>query len=82
MFGNKIASAHVTDTKRTVTMKFLEKKNTLTKRFNLRLLRPIILVEDKEEELLSARIVVDWECCEKDYAYGNCCKKTEVVWVK
>ena len=49
---------------------------------HLRLLREILLVVDKVEELISARIVVCGKGCTKDYTYGHCCEKTEVVRVE
>ena len=49
---------------------------------HLRLLREILFVVDKVEELISARIVVGRKCCTKDYTNGHSCEKTKVVRVE
>ena len=56
MLGNRIATAHVTVTKTTVTIRLLH--NTLLLWVYLRLLREVLLVEDQVEELVAARVVV------------------------
>ena len=56
MLGNRIATAHVTVTKTTVTIRLLH--NTLLLWVYLRLLREVLLVEDQVEELVAAGVVV------------------------
>ena len=48
----------------------------------LQLIGPVVIVVDKIEELLSARIVVGRESGEKHDANGKGSEKAKVIWVK